>query len=81
MPRVGKAMDRKAARQRAPRDAWWCCKFCINEEPASEPYDIGDSEPCTECGEGTAHVMTAAEVAKLKSEMARGQRQPERSYS
>ena len=65
----------------AKRDAWWHCKFCGDHEPAEEPYVIGDKEPCTTCMEGTAHVMTLADAARFEAEIARGERQPERSYT
>lgn len=63
------------------RDTWWHCKFCGEHEPAAEPYAIGDKEPCVTCGQGTAHVMSLKEAARFESEIARGLRQPERSYS
>lgn len=63
------------------RDAHWYCKFCGDTEPAEEPYKVGDKEPCTTCGEGTAHVMTLADGARFASEVARGVRKPERSYT
>lgn len=63
------------------RDTWWHCTWCGNNERAEEPYDVGDKEPCAECGEGTAIVMTIAQAAKYESEIARGVRTRERSYS
>ncbi len=63
------------------RDAYWHCKFCGDHAPAEEPYDVGDKEPCTKCGQGTAHVMTLRQGARFEAEIARGERQPERSYT
>lgn len=65
----------------ADRDAWWLCKFCGDHEQAEAPYDVGDKEPCSTCGVGTAHVMTLMDAARFESEIARGVRTPERSYS
>ena len=62
------------------RDAYWHCKFCGAHDPAEEPYAVGDCEPCITCGEGTAYVMTLKQGAQFESEIARGLRQPERSY-
>lgn len=65
----------------AERNAFWYCKFCSGREPAEPPYELGDSEPCSECGEGTAYVLTAEEAEELEAKLACGERQPERSYS
>lgn len=62
-------------------DLYWHCKFCGAHEKAEPPYELGDKEPCITCGQGTAHVMTTKEAAKFESEIARGIRSPERSYS
>lgn len=66
---------------KSERDAWWHCKFCGDHEQAEEPYEVGDKEPCITCGQGTAHVMTLKGAARFEAEIARGQREPERSYS
>jgi hypothetical protein len=63
------------------RDAWWHCKFCGDHELAEEPYKLGDKEPCITCGQGTAHVMTLKDGARFESEVARGLRERERSYT
>lgn len=63
------------------RDAYWHCKFCGDHGPADEPYVVGDKDPCATCGQGTAHVMTLADAARFESEIARGIRQPENSYT
>lgn len=40
----------------------WYCTNCEAKEPV-EPtgdgfeYDVGDKEPCIDCGSGTAHVL------------------------
>ena len=34
----------------------WTCKACGCASLADSPYDIGDSEPCVFCEEGTARV-------------------------
>lgn len=65
----------------ADRDTWWHCRFCGDHEHAEPPYELGDKEPCSECGEGTAVVMTLSEAAKFESEIARGLRERERSYA
>ena len=65
----------------AMTDAFWHCKFCGDHAPAEAPYVVGDKEPCSECGQGTAHVMTLKECARFESEIARGLRAPERSYT
>jgi len=62
-------------------EIFWHCKFCGDHGPAEPPYGLGDKEPCTKCGQGTAHVMTLQEGAKFEAEIARGEREPERSYS
>lgn len=69
---------RKAAEP--ARDTWWHCKFCGDHEPAEEPYELGDKEPCIKCGMGTAHVMTLKQAAKFESEVAQGIREREASY-
>jgi len=63
------------------RDAWWHCEFCGDHGPANEPYKVGDSEPCTRCGEGVSRVMTTKQAAKLESDIARGLAEPRRAYS
>ena len=63
------------------RDAYWHCKFCGDHEPADEPYEVGDKEPCIKCGQGTCVVMTLKQGAQFEAEIARGIRSPERSYS
>lgn len=65
----------------ASEDLYWHCKFCGDHEKAEPPYELGDKEPCITCGQGTAHVMTIKEAAKFEAEIARGIRDPERSYS
>lgn len=65
----------------ADRDAWWHCRYCGDHERAEPPYELGDKEPCSECGEGTSVVMTLKEAAKFESEIAQGLRRPERSYT
>jgi hypothetical protein len=41
----------------------WQCDACSHVEPAEEPYDVGDSEPCVHCESGTATVAALAESA------------------
>ena len=55
--------------------------MCGNHEPAEEPNAIGDSKPCTECGDGVSRVMTLKDAARLESAIARGLVQPGRAYS
>lgn len=62
-------------------DAYWHCKFCGDHGPAEPPYVVGDKEPCDVCGQGTRHVMTLKEGAQFEAEIARGEREPERSYT
>lgn len=64
-------------------DKWWHCGFCGDHAKAEDPYQLGDKEPCTHCGEGTAKVMTLKEGARLESEIAQGlvKRADYRSYS
>lgn len=59
---------------------WWHCRFCGNHAPAQPTYEHGDKEICIKCGEGVAVVMTTREAAQFESEIARGERQPERCY-
>lgn len=56
------------------RDTWWHCECCGDHAPAEEPYVLGDSAPCSTCGEGVARVMTLRDGARIESEVARGQR-------
>lgn len=69
VPRSGGAMN-----------LWWHCRFCGNHAPAQPTYEHGDKEICIKCGEGVAVVMTTREAAQFESEIARGERQPERCY-
>jgi hypothetical protein len=64
-----------------PRDAYWHCTFCGDHEPADPPYEVGDKEPCTTCGQGTAHVRTLKQAAQYESEIAQGLRTPKSSYT
>lgn len=66
---------------RAERGLWWHCRYCGDHEEAEMPYEHGDKEPCIKCGNGMAHVMTTKEAARFESEIARGIRQPEASYT
>lgn len=79
--RVSPAAGRAAASAGEPavRDAWWHCAFCGDRAPADEPYEVGDKEPCTECGEGTSHVMTVKQAAE--AEIRRSAEGPKRSYT
>jgi hypothetical protein len=63
------------------RDTWWHCEYCGDHEPAEEPYVLGDSEPCSTCGEGVARVMTLRDGARTESEVARGIRQRRSAYT
>ena len=63
------------------RDAYWHCEWCGDHAPADEPYEVGDSEPCTECGEGVSRVMTLRDSAQFESEVARGIRKRRRAYA
>ena len=49
------------------RDTWWHCDCCGDHEPAEAPYVLGDSEPCSTCGEGVARVMTLRDGARIES--------------
>lgn len=75
----------KSSRERykdaTARDTFWHCTWCGDHEPAEEPYEVGDKEPCITCGEGTAHVMTIKQAARFESEVARGIRKRVRSYT
>ncbi len=73
--------DRRRCDAATRRDTWWHCDFCGDHEPAEEPYNLGDSEPCSACGEGVARVMTLKEGAKLESNIARGLVRPRRAYT
>lgn len=51
---------------RKRRICYWYCKFCGDCAPCEEPYEIGDKEPCSICGEGTSLVMTSKEAKGLQ---------------
>jgi len=40
-------------------DRVWHCKSCNHVEKAEEPYEVGDSEPCIHCKDGTKRVYNA----------------------
>ena len=45
------------------KDLYWHCLQCGAHDPVeptggAEQYVLGDHEPCIDCGDGTAHVMT-----------------------
>lgn len=49
---------------------YWHCHACGRHELAQPGYGLGDSEPCVECRNGTAHVMTLKEAAAIEQRRA-----------
>lgn len=49
---------------------YWHCATCGLHEEAHPPYNHGDSEPCVECENGTARVMTIEEAASIEQQHA-----------
>ena len=59
-------------------ELYWHCLRCGAHEPiestgetASE-YELGDHEPCIDCGDGAAHVMTLKQAAAYEQGLALG---------
>lgn len=57
-------------------DLYWHCFTCGDHEPAQIEYERGDREPCVNCEDGMAEVMTLEDGAKLEQEIALGKRVP-----
>lgn len=59
-------------------DLYWHCLQCGAHEPVqptgdpAEDYGLRDHERCTDCGDGTAHVMTTKMAAVYEQGRALG---------
>lgn len=59
------------------RPYYWHCLQCGAHDPveptgSDEQYVLGDHEPCIDCGDGTAHVMTLSSAAAYEQGIALG---------
>jgi len=46
---------------------YWYCNKCGTPEPASNGYEIGDSEPCCLCLHGIARVVTLQSIVAIQA--------------
>lgn len=63
-------------------DLYWHCLRCGANDPVEltgdeVTYDLGDREPCTDCGDGTAYVCTIRTGACYEQGRALGMSQRE----
>ena len=68
---AGRAKFKIRPADEVDKDLVWHCATCGAHGPAEPPYELGDKEKCTRCGDAWSVVMTLKDAAKIECEVAR----------
>lgn len=68
---AGRAKFKIRPADEVDKDLVWHCATCGDHGPAEPPYELGDKEKCTRCGDAWSVVMALKDATKIECEVAR----------